>query len=81
MVGASQAPLLRASARLTHLGKRERLEDGSLSQGERESLSRGSAFNTSTMERVKAAREQIQKASKPLNGTTMSDGDIEQLLL
>ena len=81
MAGASQAPLPRASARLTHLGKRERPEDGSLSQGERESLSQGSAFNTSAVERVKAAREQIEKASKPASGTTMSDGDIEQLLL
>ena len=39
MAGASQAPLLRASARLRHLGRRERPENGSLSQGERESLS------------------------------------------
>ena len=31
MVGASQAPLLRASARLTPLSKRERPEDGSFS--------------------------------------------------
>ena len=70
-----------ASARLTHLGKRERPEDGSSSQGERESLSQGSAFNTSVVERVKAAREQIENALKPASGTTMSDGGIEQRLL
>ena len=81
MAGASQAPLLRASTRLTHLGKRERPEDGSLSQEERGSLSQSSAFTTSVVERVKAAREQIEKASKPASGTTISDGDIEQLLL
>ena len=81
IAGASQAPLLRASARLMHLGKRERPEDGTLSQGGRESLSQGSAFNTFAVERVKAAREHVEKASKPASGTTMSDGDIEQFLL
>ena len=44
-------------------------------------MSEGSTSNTYAVERVKAAREQIEKASKPASGTTMSDGDIEQLLL